>query len=660
MEQAKQMAQIKTNEAQHAHLAMKQAEDEARKFKQETLALKKKAEDFELEITKRASEQAEAQRIAEMQRMQSNVPTIDSDFSHSNTYEYSAPMGFGGYPGAPATSQPQLTNDADIMGGYASSVGYTDNSVYSVNNSITGSINYGTGALPVNYTNDAASHSVTSEPLLYPSVETPSNAGRSVTGVLGTTGSIAQPGSITNMPTGYTSDTSEIRFNSNNDINSLTSADNHNKPPLPDNNDITYKPPLDTSTINHPSINQTATSASNDTETMNNTTSASTQINGNVVDVRSESNITETNNQQILQMKSNEMSIGSSDFGSYQSPDFDGIPSPEKVDNEFVAVQSPAFNNAMINDDTVPIVNQEQSNPSYPDTIAEQIPNATTNQEEINRANSSDMNLIPTPEKVSEGDIKQGFEVQEEISNDYVDVVAVAAPAPATYTEVVSARSGETSELETVYLAEETQLTNKDAEEGEEVAKSNIDESHLSHQPFSDDSMIPSPDNDLNTMTSGVDSSVGLIPSLDVGQGATSDDGLIPSPGRGSSSLTQGTTSDDGLIPSPGKDTNAMTQGAVMSLSTDSEFPNSIANDGDDGNDEKNNVMNNNQSNDILNTATDAGAPTNFTVPPPLPPPLGASNSADCSTNFGIMSQSSDGGIPTPTNSKDEYDKSFM
>lgn len=659
MEQARQMAHVKTNEAQHAHLAMKKAEDEATKLRQEAKVLRTKAEEFELEMAKRASEEAEAQRVVEMQRMQNNTASIASDLSYSNSY--ATPMGFGGFPGTPAPAQPIQMNDPDIMGGsvgygdgvmggYASSVGFTDNSVYSMNNSITGSTNHGNVALPGGYTSDAASRSVTSEPLFYPQIASPTNGEGSVAGVLSTTGSIAQPGSVTNVPAGYTSDTGvgpEMLLPSPNDNNSLSNAETSTKPPLAANPE-SYTPRLDIGNNDvHPGINITATSASNDTETMNNTTS-SNQNNGGGAAAEVGIEVSASQDSGIKKMASNDSSIGqmsSNDFGSFQGPegsDFNGIPSPEKDDGEFIPNIKPTYTHTTHNEESkLDVHDQDQMKPVDPEPSTEDQVKVIISQETSKIIELKDQSLIPSPEK-EDGEKPFHDEIvqlpQHEDASKIEKSQEAVASVEMSATEFVNSRSGETTGLETVYLPEDDSIVDTAVEKSQGPINNTMDNNDNNNiisttQPSTTNGLIQPAGKESKSMTLGT---------------ATSEDGLIPSAQNELKSMAMGTgTSNNGLIPSPAKNANHMGLGVALNL-TASALPHS--------------GINNDGNNDVA-TSLPMMSKSPLTAPQTVMsavPQLSLSMSEDNSINLGIMSQSTDGGIPTPTHSKDEFDKAFF
>ena len=157
-EQAQQDANMKINQAQHAHLEMRQAEDYANRLIQHAKYQKQLSDDYAIEVAKIASVQSQ-KRQEHNNIGYGDFTTIDLSDQMSKASEVSfgnsraSAMGYSGFPGTTS----EIGDDASglmggstgygdgIMGSYHSSnVGFTDNSVYggSVqgNNSVSGSI----------------------------------------------------------------------------------------------------------------------------------------------------------------------------------------------------------------------------------------------------------------------------------------------------------------------------------------------------------------------------------------------------------------------------------------------------------------------------------------------------------------------------------------
>ena len=241
MENAKQNAQIKINEAQHAHLAMREAEDNVTRLKNHAKYLRSQSDDLEAQIVSMGNEKNQQQQYQQHQQHHHQVAagaaqsgyggmtTIDfsdqlskaSDVSFGTSRASAVPQ-YCGYPGALA----QPVDDASglmggssgygggVMGGYASSAGFADGSAYGSSiqggTSISGSTSnnvQGGGSitqLQTGNTSDAASRSVSSE-LLYPPIDTPQNGGGSVAGGASISGS-TYAGSVHNVQGGTVND----------------------------------------------------------------------------------------------------------------------------------------------------------------------------------------------------------------------------------------------------------------------------------------------------------------------------------------------------------------------------------------------------------------------------------------------------------------------
>jgi hypothetical protein len=635
MEQARQFFHQKTNEAQHAHQAMKEAEDYAIKLSRQAQLQTQKASDFALEVAKMTSV-AEAQQPATMQTGYASAPAADfsdqmskaSDISYGNSR--TSTMGYGGFPG----THSQFGDDASgLMGGstghgegvnrgYASSVGLTDNSAYggstghgsisgvgSTTHAPVGSVSH----LQMGYVSDAASHSVASE-LLYQPAETPN----SVTGGMSITGSVNQPGSVSNIQGGYTSDAasrsvaSEMVYSSVDNTSTIGTATHPNvsaNQPLGGYtsdaasrsvaSDKVYPQPKDNieggSSVIHSAI-ENISAASIGTEEKNNYNKETQSINALQQETPVLANTQDYSYAAAVKQDINTIPSvekgSSNEFGAFmaagtnQSSDFDGIPSPEKQMDQLDSQSSESFDFTILKNDgevMEPVVAESNKAPEIipvidvqPITMKKVEDNQT--QKETDAATmveESEDNLIPSP-------------TNDSYTKD--NCIANATPLMDNLKKVTSS---ETNDLVTVNLSPE--------EENTEV--SNINTQSV------DSGLIPSPEKDFSgvgqSMMAGKNESSDNISAMNLGQMSQSLDNEIPT------------------VDTP----------VVMTQSIDNKSDINSINMG---------IMSQNQN---METGMNMGI---------------MSHSTDGGMNMGIMSPSMDGGgIPTPTASKDEYEQAF-
>ncbi len=629
MEQAKQYSTMKINEAQHAHQEMKKAEDYARQLRQQAQLHKKKSEDLEKQLSQLSNDQANQAALQQTNAMQTGYGGVTSVGYSEPSYGQSRPpaVGYsGGFPGAPPTYP---VDDASglmggstghgegVMGGYASSVAFTDASGFGGSThgsaSVTGSISQYQGG----YSVDAASHSVASE-LLYPPVETPNNAG-SVSGglsvAMSTAGSVNQTGTVSHIPGGGTSVASrsvvsEMIYPSNENIAGGSVSQIHG---------MGYTSDAASHSLASEMVYPSNENMSHAGSVAQQSASVSHAKGGNASDTGSLSVGFENSQPPAVE--------NSNDVGDVNTNVIPTIANTQAASNDTYEMNNISNNEMQQQETTVP-------------EITEQIPPGIENGGSNDfgsfmsgtNNNNADLGLIPSPEKE---------EIIQSKSNDSFDFTLLRS-------DQQDLTSGNVQPTMPVPI--ETQETTDS--NGEEIkAGLHIDPTQNNNNntsmvmDSSGNNLIPSPEKEERkiTLDHGSENALPKMKNLaDVQSTNVEVENVNLTEEEPTAQEEMGSAApDNGLIPSPVnsnfvQDNNAATS---SNLATNPDAESGIPSMNDLG------VMTKSKDSSI------GLGSMNLTA-------INQNKSAE-TMNFGIMSQSEDGGIPTPTASKDEYDQSF-
>jgi len=625
IEQAKQYSTMKINEAQHAHQEMKKAEDYANNLRRQAQFHRKKSDDLEMQLSQLSNDQA--RQAAARQTGYGGVTSVGYPVgtpqqpkpSYGNDTRQPA-TGYSGYSGPPPTYP---VDDASglmggstghgegVMGSYASSVGFTDASGYGGSTHGSASVTGSTSQLQGGYTIDAASHSVPSE-MLYPPMETPNNAG-SISGGMSVGMSIAE--SVNHTGSVAHSAVSELLYPSNENL-SLAGS------------------------VAHPSgsVNQIQGGYTSD--------AASRSVASEMVYPSNENKSHAGSVAQQSVAVSQVQGGYASDTGSL-SVDFESIPppppeSPNGVGNITASAIPTIAHTQVASNDTVETNNmsnkkiqQQEKTVSEPtEKMLPEIQNVASNDfGSFMSGGNNDMGFegIPSPEKINQSNSKDSFDFsllkarnEELAAGNLQSIASVSDEAAGTST---------TSVEETKVDVNNNPMQNNynvssiaDSSNGILIPSPERKERKAIQHPASEDA------------TPGMESlgTDHLHETVELESANLTEE--KPAPAVELSSAAPG----DGLIPTPekadvGQDNAVPTSNlGTTSLSTDSNNMPAMNNLG---------VMNGSQDGSIgLGSLNLTAVNQNKSVE---------------TMNFGIMSQSSEGGIPTPTTSKDEFDQGF-